>query len=76
MKSSASQSANAFAQVVKFAKENDLSQVSSRRSDLPAGRDLSLEATPFGETLVEAELFGTPPYANLKVYMVHPLSYT
>ena len=69
-------SANAFAQVVEFAKENDLSQVSSRRSDLPAGRDLSLEATPFGETLVEVELFGTPPYANLKVHMVHPLSYT
>ena len=69
-------SANAFAQVVKFAKENGLSQVSSRRSDLPAGRDLSLEATPFGETLVEVELFGTPPYANVKADMVHPLSYT
>ena len=68
-------SCQAFAKVIKFAKDEDLSDVSSRRADLRDARDFSSEATPYGGSLVEVELVGTPTHPNHTVYMFNPMSY-
>ena len=66
---------SAFEHVLKYFKENDVSQIAGIRMSFRSARDGSLEDTPYGQTLVTAQVFGTPPHSNREVYIINPIAY-
>ena len=65
----------AFAKVVKFASENDMTEVAHSRLHIRSARDSSLEDTPYGRIMTKVDLIGTPPYANRKMNIQNPFAY-
>ena len=68
-------SATAFATIMKYAKEHDLSEISGRRRTLREARDLSLPETPFGPTIVSTPLVGAGASADYTLHLINPMSF-
>ena len=68
-------SANALAAIMKFARNNDVSQIATSASAMRRSRDAALPDTPYGPMLVSDTLFAKPPHANKELWLINPLAY-
>ena len=68
-------SANAFTQMVSYAKENDISQISLSRKRFDDYRGITLPDTPYGPMLVKKTIFCQPPHAHRELALVNPMAY-
>ena len=64
----------AFVSLVKFCKDNDISETSSSRRSLQNDKRISLADTPYGPLLVTVPLFATPPHANRDMVVANPMA--
>ena len=68
-------SASALAAVIKYAQNNDVSDLPISKRGYRRARDQAMESTPYGPMLIRASLKALPPYKNRDMYVVNPLAY-
>ena len=65
----------AWSAFIKYAKENDLSDLSHNRSSMRKARSMCLEDTPYGPALVSVNLVAKPPHQDRDMNVVNPFAY-
>ena len=68
-------SAAAMSALVKFAKDNDISDIAATRKGIQLARDAKLADTPFGPQLTTQAVKGTSPSEDKTVVLVNPAAY-
>ena len=68
-------SASAFTEMVNYAKNHDISQLSSSRKRFADFKAITLSDTPYGPIIVKKRLFCQPPHAHRDLVLVNPMAY-
>ena len=66
---------SALVEMIKLARETDLSELPTTRRHLRAARDGALQDSPYGPMLLNVPLIATPPLESRDMVITNPLAY-